>query len=126
MKQAFVAFLIVGFLFTGSQLFAHPGSGIAVDRQGNVYFIDTGSGVWKIDREGKLTKLSAPAFHWMTMDVDGKLGSVTLPHFSPDDATVARDAGDPRILVSSDFPIAVGPDGSLYYPWSGDDEQLRI
>lgn len=126
MKQTLIAFLIISFLFAGSELFAHPGSGIAIDRQGNVYFVDTGSGVWKIDREGKLTKLSAPALHWMAMDVDGKLGSVTLPHFSRDDATVVRDAADPRILVSSDFPITVGPDGSLYYPWLDDSEQLRI
>lgn len=126
MKAALVAILLAGLLLARGDLFAHPGSGIAVDRQGNVYFIDTGSGVWKIGREGKLTKLSAPAFHWMAMDVDGKLGAVTLPHYSRSDATVARDAGDPRILVSSDFPIAVGPDGSLYYPWLDDGEQLRI
>jgi sugar lactone lactonase YvrE len=126
MRQVFFTLLAFGLLFTRSELIAHPGSGIAVDRQGNVYFIDTGSGVWKIDREGKLTKLSAPAYHWMAMDVDGKLKTVTLPHYSRSDATVARDPNDPRILVSSDFPIAVGPDGSLYYSWLDDNEQPRI
>jgi len=126
MKLSFVVILLSGFLVSTGDLFAHPGSGIAADRQGNVYFIDTGSGVWKINREGKLTKLSAPAYHWMAIDVDGKLGTVTLPHYSRSDATVARDPNDSRILVSSDFPITVGPDGSLYYPWLDDSEQLRI
>jgi hypothetical protein len=27
---------------------AHPGAGIAVDRAGQIYFLDTGSGLWKI------------------------------------------------------------------------------
>ena len=30
--------------------FAHPGSGIAVDAEGQVYFVHTGLGIWKIDR----------------------------------------------------------------------------
>ena len=34
---------------------AHPGSGIVVDRQGQVYFVDTGQGVWKLDTQGRLT-----------------------------------------------------------------------
>lgn len=126
MRLSFVVILVSGFLVTTGHLFAHPGSGIAVDRQGNVYFVDTGSGVWKIDREGKLTKLSAPAFHWMAMDFDERLVNTLLPRLARGGAVVERDINDPRILVSSDFPIAVGGDGSLYYPWLDDDEQLRI
>lgn len=126
MKLRFIVILISGFLVAASALIAHPGSGIAVDRQGNVYFVDTGSGIWKIDQEGKLTKLSAPAFHWMAMDIDSRLTAVTLPRFSRGGATVTRDPRDPRILVSSDFPITVGRDGSLYYPWLDENEQLQI
>jgi sugar lactone lactonase YvrE len=126
MKKTFILLLALGLLFAGNTLFAHPGSGIAVDQEGNVYFVDTGSGIWKLDRKGKLSKLSAPAFHWMTTDIDSRLAAVTLPRFSRGGAIVTRDAGDPRILVSSDFPITVGRDGSLYYPWLDEKEQLQI
>ncbi len=126
MKRALIGLLALGLFLGGSKLSAHPGSGITVDREGNVYFIDTGSGVWKIDRDGKLTKLSAPAYHWMAVDIYKKLADVTLPHFSQGGATVTRDPRDPRIIVSSDFPITVGPDGALYYPWTPSGEQLQI
>jgi sugar lactone lactonase YvrE len=126
MKLSFVVIVMSVFLIATGNLFAHPGSGIAVDREGNVYFVDTGSGIWKIDREGKLTKLSVPAYHWMAMDLSKRLVTVQLPRFTRGGAVVERDANDPRILVSSDFPITVGPDGSLYYPWMDGSEQLRI
>ena len=32
---------------------AHPGSGIVIDKEGNIYFTDTGKGVWKIDTKGQ-------------------------------------------------------------------------
>ncbi len=41
---------------------AHPGSGIVVDRQGRVYFTDTGRGVWKIDKEGNFTDMRSSRF----------------------------------------------------------------
>ena len=50
---------------------AHPGSGIVVDKFGQVYFTDTGKGVWKIDKQGKLTYMPAQKFHWMTIDAIG-------------------------------------------------------
>jgi hypothetical protein len=52
---------------------AHPGSGIAVDRLGQVYFVDTGSGLWKIDAHGKLVQISRTMFHWLAID----------PNFAP-------------------------------------------
>src|SRR2546427_634866 len=58
---------------------AHPGSGIVVDRRGEVYFLDTGSGVWKIDLHGKLTHLPGPGFHWMTIDSDDCFSTAHLP-----------------------------------------------
>ena len=126
MKRIYLGLLALGLLFAGSEVLAHPGSGIVVDRQGNVYFIDTGSGVWKIERDGKLIKLSAPAYHWMAIDIDNRLATVTLPYFPQGDATVTRDSGDSRILVSSDFPVTIGHDGALYYPWIQSGGQLQI
>ena len=126
MKRAFIKLLAIGLLFAGSKVLAHPGSGIVVDRQGNVYFVDTGSGVWKIDRVGALTKLSGPAYHWMAIDIDGRLKDATLPYFSSDDATVTRVGVNPTLLLSSDFPLTVGRNGDLYYPWVRSGDQLQI
>jgi hypothetical protein len=38
-----LALVTAGVAFTA--VFAHPGSGIVVDRRGQIYFIDTGQGV---------------------------------------------------------------------------------
>ncbi|HET6274054.1 MAG TPA: hypothetical protein VFG32_13830 [Bacteroidota bacterium] len=126
MKRAIIALLAIILLLVSNEGLAHPGSGIVVDREGNVYFVDTGSGVWKIDRNGKLTRLSGPAYHWMAIDVDGRLTNATLPYFSSGDATVTRVGVDPTILLASDFPITVGGDGSLYYPWLPAGKQLQV
>jgi sugar lactone lactonase YvrE len=126
MKRAIIPLLGIMLFFAANKVLAHPGSGIVVDRQGNVYFVDTGSGVYKIDRNGKLTRLSGPAYHWMAIDIDGRLTNVTLPYFPSGDATVTRVGADPTLLLSSDFPVAVGSDGSLCYPWLTADKQLQI
>jgi hypothetical protein len=42
------------FLLAAWPTFAHPGAGIVVDRRGQVFFIDTGAGVWKIDLQGEV------------------------------------------------------------------------
>lgn len=108
---------------------AHPGSGIVVDRQGNIYFVDTGAGVWKIDRNGRLSRHKGPALHWMAIDVDGGLNNVTMPSFSIGNATVTKVGENPALLLSSDFPIVVGRDGSLYYPWlasTGSGDRLKV
>jgi sugar lactone lactonase YvrE len=126
MKKALTILALAGLLAAATEGLAHPGSGIVVDNEGNVFFLDTGSGVWKIDTDGKLTKLSAPAYHWMAIDVHRKLADADLPRFSRGGATVARDSEDPRIIVSSDFPIAVGHNGGLYYAWSRGKNELQL
>src|SRR5262245_56421831 len=89
MKRAFVSFIIGLFLCTSESL-AHPGSGIVVDRSGNIFFVDTGSGLWKIDLSGKLTQVSGPAYHWITIDSDDRFSEGNLPYYSRGGATVAR------------------------------------
>lgn len=103
---------------------AHPGSGIAVDRLGQVYFLDTGSGLWKIDAHGKLTKLSGTRFHWLAIDANSQFASSPLPSGSL--ADIVRVGTNPTLLLASDFPIAIGQDGNLYYPSRGPGGDLRI
>jgi len=104
-------------------LMAHPGSGIAVDRLGQVYFLDTGSGLWKIDRRGKLTKLSGLLPHWLAIDANNRFANTPLPTGALGE--ISRVGDSPTLLLSTDYPIAIGQDGNLYYP-SGRPGDLRI
>lgn len=103
---------------------AHPGSGIVVDRHGQIYFVDTGSGVWKIDAHGKLARVPGTAFHWMTIDADNRFGKVRLP--SGPGWEFARAGANPTLLLASDFSIAMGRDGNLYYPVLEPGSNLQI
>lgn len=109
---------------TATAALAHPGSGIVVDRRGYVYFVDTGSGVWAIKPDGKLARHGGPRFHWMAIDESERPFGAHLPSISGGEVTVV--GANPTLLVSSDVPIALGPDGTLYYPELGGDNRLRI
>jgi hypothetical protein len=95
-------------------LFAHPGSGIAVDRDGVVYFTDSLLGVCKVDKAGRVHLVGGSAFHWMTMDEHGAFAD------APDSFGEWFERSTPRrsmptLVTCSDFPCAVGSDGNLYY-----------
>jgi hypothetical protein len=105
-------------------IIAHPGSGIVVDRRGEVYFLDTGAGVWKIDLHGRVTQVPGPKFHWMAIDYDDCFRNVRLPTGARGDIT--RVGTTPTLLVASDFPIAIGSNGNLYYPSYSSDSGLQL
>ena len=118
----FTALVMIAVFSTS--IMAHPGSGILVGRRGEVYFLDTGSGVWKIDLQGKLTHLPGPMFHWMTIDSDDCFSTVHLPTGARGDIT--RVGTTPTLLVASDFPIAIGANGNLYYPSYASGSGLQL
>jgi DNA-binding beta-propeller fold protein YncE len=95
---------------------AHPGSGILVDRLGQVYFIDTGSGLWKIDTKGGLSHLSPLRNHWLAMDPSDRFTQSRLPKDPGRDWVITAVGSNPTILISTDFPLVIGQDGNLYYP----------
>ena len=103
---------------------AHPGSGIVVDRAGNVYVVDMVSGVWKLDVHGSLTHMPGPGFHWLTLDAEDRFGTARLP--SGAGGEIARIGAHPTLLLGSDVPIALGRDGNLYYPTHGSGIPLQI
>jgi len=111
----FLTALVLAVVLFPASIMAHPGSGIVVDRRGEVYFIDTGAGVWKIDLQGKLTQLPGPRFHWMAIDSDDCFRTTELPTGARGDIT--RVGATPTLLVASDYPITIGSSsGNLYYP----------
>jgi len=103
---------------------AHPGSGIVVDKRGQVFFADTGSGLWKIDAHGALIQIPAPRFHWLALDEAGGLKSVRLP--SGPSGEITRVGDTPHLLLASDYPLATGGDGNLYYPSKGQGGNLDV
>lgn len=93
---------------------AHPGSGIAVDPAGHVFFTDTGQGVWRIDRDGALTLVNPSAMHWMALDRAG--GFADAPEqFGEWFGRLTPRGQKPALVSCSDFPCVVGADGNLYY-----------
>src|SRR5262245_23775096 len=111
-------------LLVSISVFAHPGSGIAVDRSGQVYFLDTGSGLWRIDGRVNLTPLSRTLFHWLTIDANSRFTSAHLPSGAGGD--ILPVGTNPTLLLSSDYPIATGQDGNLYYPSRSAGGGVRI
>jgi len=120
-RRAFLTLAAVCLLST--PLFAHPGAGIAVDHLGQVYFLDTGSGLWKIDTKGNLSWLSKTLFHWLAIDANNRFASSTLPTGAAGE--IQTIGTNPTVLLASDWPIAVGHDGNLYYQ-SGQAGSLKV
>ena len=104
----------------------HPGSGIAVDQAGNIYFTDTGHGIWKIDPQRRITQHEGSAFHWMTIDHESRHAAGRWPAFVEPSTTIERLGKKPTLLTSSDFPITTAPDGAFYYPEFTTGGPLRI
>ena len=98
---------------------AHPGAGIAVARDGRVYFVDTGAGVFSIDTQGRLYRHPGPAFHWFAFDPAGRFRGTPWPSLP---GAELRSAG--AVVLSSDYPVAIGVEGKFYYPEPG--ERIRI
>ncbi|HMK25454.1 MAG TPA: SBBP repeat-containing protein [Chitinophagaceae bacterium] len=105
---------LILFVLLGTRALAHPGSGIVVDKEGNVFFTDTGMGVWKIDKQGKLTYIPASRFHWMAIDEAGYFAG-SQKNFGEWFERVTLQNSKPVLMMCSDFPITVNRDGNLYY-----------
>src|SRR5262245_55998391 len=91
---------------------AHVGSGLAVDKNGQVYFLDTGSGLWRIDVQGKLAKIDGNRFHWLALDETNALANTRLP--SGPNGDFVKVGANPAVILASDWPIAIDQDGNLY------------
>ena len=73
--------------------------------------------MWVVETDGRVRRHDGPAFHWMALDPASAFGATNFAHLpSSDMRAVGRD---PMVLLSSDFPIAVGTDGALYFAGAG-------
>lgn len=109
-----ISYILLLMLFAATETAAHPGSGIVVDKSGQVYFTDTGKGVWKIDSRGKLIYLPSSRFHWMAIDEAGGFAK-TQKNFGIFFERVTPQGAKPVVIICPEFPFTVGIDGNIYY-----------
>ena len=118
MAKKSLSFAFIGFLIAIAvrSAIAHPGAAIVVDAKGQVYFVDTGHGVWMVDVAGKLVDLGGPAFHWMTLDSSGRFAGLRVQGGSFEFVAKAIDGG--VLILSSDYPVALGDDLVYFAPYA--------
>jgi hypothetical protein len=92
---------------------AHPASGIAVEPQGNVLFIYSRHGICKLDPQGRLSYIHRiDDGHWMCLDPAGTFSHTQPKYFE----RISADGVTPAIIFAGGgSPIALLPDGYLYY-----------
>lgn len=114
---------IIALLAAGTSS-AHPGAAIAVSKDGIVYLVDTGAGVFSMEASGQVTRREGPAFHWFAFDPDSLFQKTPWPSLP---GAEFRSAGvHPTLVLSSDFPVTIGTDGRFYYPDGTSGARVRI
>jgi hypothetical protein len=116
--------LLIMTILAASASHAHPGAAIAVSKDGIVYFVDTGAGVFSIETSGRIVRREGPAFHWFAFDPNSRFQKTPWP--SMPDAEFRSAGVNPTVVLSSDFPVTIGADGKFYYPDGTNGERVRI
>jgi hypothetical protein len=108
-----ICILILAAILAYSAVLAHPGSGIVVDKDGNVNFINSGKGVAKLSPDGTLSYIhQARDGHWLCMDERG-IYSRAQPTFFQ---RITQDGLAPALIYAGGgSPIIMGQDGNFYY-----------
>jgi len=119
-----LATVLTTILLSAALLEAHPGASIAVSRNGTIYIVDTGAGLFSIEPGGRTTRLEGPAFHWFAFDPDSRF--VKTPWPSLPGAEFHSAGTHPTLVLSSDYPVTIGADGKFYFPDPTQGEQVRI
>jgi hypothetical protein len=116
---AYVVAMMVHFSCFLSVAAAHPASAIVVDNEGQVFFIDSGRAVMKIDRQGRLQAIhEIKDGHWMTLDAQGAFSRAAPRYFR----RITADGVKPALIYAGGgAPLVVNSDGNLYYA-SGDQD----
>lgn len=117
-------FLLLLSLTVAGALYAHPGSAIAAGRDGRIYFVDTGAGVFSADASGRVVRREGPAFHWFALDPDGRFLKTPWPSMP---GAEFRAAGtSPTVVLSSDYPVTIGGDGKFTFPEGRGGDRVRL
>jgi hypothetical protein len=105
--------------------FAHPGSGIVVDAQGNVYVSDVSRGLIRFGADGKVSVVLKEAGHWLALDAGRQFDRMNFAKSDhwPRWFKHRIWPGAPVALISDGgSPLVIHGDGNLYY--ACDDERM--
>jgi hypothetical protein len=97
---------------------AHPGSGIVVDRQGQVFFGNPSVGLFKLDPHGKLTFIHQEGGHWLALDGNGSFARMAFEKSAHWPRWFKRRTPlgvRPAVIADGGSPLVVNRDGNLYY-----------
>ena len=83
---------------------AHPGASIHVSADGRVFFVDTGGGVFVLERDGKLVRHAGPAFHWFDLDEASGLAKTRWPSIPGSEIAAVVGCG---VQVLEDVDLAL-------------------
>jgi sugar lactone lactonase YvrE len=101
---------------------AEPGSGIVVDQEGQIWFTDSSTGIWRVDPRGAVTMQSKHPTAWLSLDLDGRYSQSKPERYQ----RVTQKGVKPALLSSTSGPIAMGPTGDVYYAASNESGPLHI
>ena len=97
---------------------AHPGSGIVVDSQGNVFVADINRGLLKFTPQGSVSSVLKEAGHWLAIDGEKRFARM---HFEKSDHWPRwfkhrNPPGSEFALISDGgSPLVIHRDGNLYF-----------
>jgi hypothetical protein len=112
--------------FFASVTLAHPGAGLVVDRDGSVFFVQTGeprvfSGfVWRIDPGSRAASVHAVGAHWLALDEEGKFNQADLrgwfrDRITPNFERITLPGSAASLLQTDGTPFVIHRDGNLYF-----------
>jgi hypothetical protein len=97
---------------------AHPGSGIVVDSQGNVFVSDINRGVLKFSPRGNISVALKEGSHWLAADPEKKFAGMDFEksghwprwfkHRDPPGSELA-------LIADGGSPLVIHRDGNLYF-----------
>ncbi len=93
-----------------------------VDLERQVWFTDSGVGVWRLNGRGEMTLQFKHPAHWLGFDSDGRYAR-SKPEFYQ---RITPKGVNPAMLASTSGPIAIGPEGDVYYASSNENGPLQI
>jgi len=104
---------------------AHPGSGIVVNKKGEIFIADLSRGLLKIDAHGKVTTIGQEGGHWLALDETGGFSRVNFEKSKHWPRWFKRRTlvnVRPALITDGGSPLVVGLDGNIYYVC--DDERM--
>jgi hypothetical protein len=93
-----------------------PGTGIVVDRECQVWFTDSGTDVWRVGPTGELTMPYKSQARWLGFDANGRYAQAKPERYQ----RVTGKGVSPALLSSIGGPIAIRPEGDVYYAASNE------